>query len=257
MSTDTIIGIVGGAIVGLIITHAYYRIQKRRRELCWAIDSANLIKGYSSLFEKLEIQYGGEKIENLTVSKIAFWNNGNETIDGTDIAIDPYIWPRIDDTEILDVKVITASTVGNGFEAIRVPDHRFIALDFDYLDAQQGAVIQVIHTGVSILPLMVGGEVKGVKEIEYKSKKSSIASKGDRLFTYFFGIIGIVFLALRAFLSFEQGTPFTDDGTVWLLLISLPFILILFLLDLRQVRDTAKIPKSLSVFEKDDIGNGD
>jgi hypothetical protein len=84
MSEDTIIGIVGGAIVGLIMTHVYYRLQKRRRELCWSIDSTNLIKGYSSLFEKLEIQYEGQKIENPTVSKIVFWNNGNETIDRTD-----------------------------------------------------------------------------------------------------------------------------------------------------------------------------
>ena len=151
MSTDTIIGIVGGAIVGLIVTHVYYRLQKRRRELCWSEDSTNLIKGYSSLFEKLEIQYEGQKIENLTVSKIAFWNNGNETIDHTDIAIPPYIWPRIEDTKILDVKVITASTVGNGFEAINMPDHLVIALNFDYLDAQQGAVIQVIHNWVVFL----------------------------------------------------------------------------------------------------------
>ena len=117
MSTDTIIGIIGGAIAGLIITHVYYRIQKRRKELSWSIDSTNLIKGYSSLFEKLEIQYGGQKIENLTVSKIVLWNSGNETIDRADIAIPPYVFPRLDDTKILDVKIITTSTVGNRFVA--------------------------------------------------------------------------------------------------------------------------------------------
>lgn len=254
MITDTIIGIVGGAIVGLIITHVYYRLQKRRRELCWSEDNTNLIKGYSSLFEKLEIQYEGQQIENLTVSKIAFWNNGNETIDHEDIAIPPYIWPRIEDTKILDVQVVAASTVGNRFEAINMPDHFIIALKFDYLDPQQGAVIQVIHTSVAIAPLMVGGEVKGVKDIQFKSKRPDFWSQVPRFFIYFYAIWVVVLLGIAVYNSVFQGVQPIADWPMGFLFFMWLLVLVFVYFDFKQIRDTAKIPKELSVFEKDDIG---
>jgi hypothetical protein len=256
MSIDTIIGIVGGAIVGLIITHVYYRIQKRRRELCWSLDSTNLIKGYSSLFEKLEIQYGGEKIENLTVSKIAFWNSGNETIDRQAVAIPLYIYAPREGTKILDAKVIKTATIGNRFTAkiVDVENEPMVFFDFDYLDGGQGAVIQVIHTGVSVAPLMLGGEVKGVKEIEYKSRRLPMVSQIQRIVVYFYGLIAIVFIGLYVYNSVFRGIPFTKDPTVWLLVISVPVAVFFFIFDIKQQRRTAKIPKELSVFEKDDIG---
>ena len=254
MTTDIAIG-VAGIVFGFVTSYVFYIFQKRRRELCWSIDSVNLIEGNSSLFEKLDIQYGGQKIENLTVSKIVLWNNGNETIDGKDIAIPPIILPRDEaNTKILDAKIIKASTIGNGFEIHQKPDNEFLAMQFDYLDPQQGAVIQVIHTGVSLLPLMIHGEVKGVKKIQFKSKRLDFGSQIPRLFTYFYAITLIGFLVLFAYQSISTKIPFTSDWTIWLLLFLLPFLVIFVVLDVRQVRDTAKIPRELSVFEKDDIG---
>jgi hypothetical protein len=213
-----------------------------------------LIKGYSSLFEKLEIQYGGQKIENLTVSKIVFWNNGNETIDRGDLAIHPYIWPRIEGTNILDVKVITTSTVGNRFESIMLPDRRFIALSFDYLDAQQGAVIQVIHTGVSIAPLMIDGEVKGVKRIEYKTKRRDLASQLSRIILYFYAVMMFALVGVFVYNSVFLGIPVRANWSVWVLAVVWIAVLVAIYTDIRQMRDTAKIPKELSAFEKDDLG---
>jgi len=254
MSTDIVIG-VAGVVFGFITSYIFYRIQKRRRELCWSIDSTNLIKGYSSLFEKLDIQYGEQKIENLTVSKIAFWNNGNETIDGKDIAIPPFILPTdATTTKLLDAKIIKTSTVGNRFEIHKKTNDPILLLQFDYLDPQQGVVIQIIHTGVSVLPLAVGGEVKGVKNIEYKSKRLDFFSQAPRFFLYFNVFVVIGFLSIYAYNSIFLGIPATNDWTVWLLIFVLPFAVFLVIFDVRQMRDTAKIPKGLSVFEKDDIG---
>lgn len=255
MTTDIVIG-VAGIVLGFITSYIFYRIQKRRRELCWSIDSTSLIKGYSSLFEKLDIQYDGQKIENLTVSKIVLWNNGNETIDGKDLAVPPYIFPRDEtNTKVLDAKIIKTSTIGNGLEIHNKPDNPMLVLWFDYLDPQQGAVIQVIHTGVSILPLLVNGEVKGVKEIEYKSKKPDFVARiMPRIFIYFYGLIALGFLGIYAYNSIFLGIPATDDWTVWLLIVAVPIVFVLVLYDIRETRGIAKIPKELSVFEKDDIG---
>jgi hypothetical protein len=254
MTTDIFIGVIG-IVLGFVTSYVFYQIQKRRRELCWAIDSTSLIKGYSSLFEKLDIQYGGQKIENLTVSKIVLWNNGNETIDGKDIAIPPYIVPRDEiNTKILDAKIIKTSTVGNKFEILIKPDDPMLVLLFDYLDPQQGAVIQVIHTGVSILPLMVDGEVKGVKEIKYRSKRLDLVSQMPRLFIYFYAIMMFMLLGMYLYNSIFLGNPARADWTLWFLAFMLLLSVILVIFDIRQMRDTAKIPKGLSVFEKDDMG---
>jgi len=254
MTIETIIGIAGGAIIGLIITHIYYRIEKRRRELCWCIDSTGLIKGYSSLFEKLKIQHGGQRIENLMVSKIVFWNNGNETIDGDDIAIPLVIIPNdTTNTQILDVKVIKFSTVGNRFDAHKMADDPEVNLRFDYLDAQQGAVIQVIHTGVSTLPLWVEGEVKGVNNIEHKSKRPDLVSQMPRLFVYFYAVMMSSLVGAFVYNSVFRGTPARSNWYVWILGVLWILVLVAVYFDIRQMRATAKIPKALSVFEKDDI----
>ncbi len=255
MTTDIVIG-VAGVILGVITSYIFYRIGKKRRELCWSIDSTNLIKGYSSLFEKLEIQYEGQNIENLTVSKMAFWNSGNETIDGKDIAIPPHIFlTDKSDTRILDAKIMKTSTIGNNFELHREPDDPIIVLSFNYVDPQQGVVIQVVHNGVSILPLMMGGEVKGVKEIEYKSKKPNLALQVvSKLFVYFNALT--IFLLVGGYLydSVVLDIPARVNLPIWPLVFAL-FVAVLFVIfDIGQTKNTAKIPKELSVFDKDKMG---
>jgi hypothetical protein len=253
MTTDIIIA-VASTVAGLIIAHIYHRLQMSRRELCWSIDSTSLIKGYSSLFEKLKIQYGGQRIENLTVSKIVFWNNGNETIDYADIAVPLFITPReAANTQILDVKVIKTSTVGNRFDAHKMPDDPIIALHFNYLDPEQGTLIQVIHTGVSPLPLKVGGEVKGVREIEYKIKRPDLVSQLPRLLVYFYAVMMSTLVVALVYNSVFLGIPARTNWVVWLLGALWMIVLVGVYFDIRQMRDTAKIPKGLSIFEKDDI----
>jgi hypothetical protein len=46
-----------------------------------------LIKDFSKKLVNLEVLYSGSKVENLTVSKVALWNDGNETIRQEDIAL--------------------------------------------------------------------------------------------------------------------------------------------------------------------------
>lgn len=254
MTTDIIIG-VAGIVLGFITSYIFYRIQVKRRELCWSIDSTSLIKGYSSLFEKLEILYGGQKIENLTVSKIVVWNNGNETIDGKDIAIPPHIYLRDEEnTKILDAKIIKTSTLGNGFEILEKSDDTILLLQFGYLDPNQGAVIQIIHTGISVLPLIVDGEVKGVREIEYKSKRLDFISQAPRLFFYLYALGMFVPLSVFLYNSIILKIPTEFGWTGWIMFATLFLVVLFIIFDIRQIRNTAKIPKGLSVFEKDDMG---
>lgn len=253
MTTDIIMGIAGIAI-GILTSYVFYEIQKRKKEACWSIDSTNLIKGYSSLLEKLDIQYAGQKVENLTVSKIAFWNNGNEIINHSDIAIPLYIAPlnNKEDTQILDVKILATSTLGNEFNATKLEGKNIVVMGFDYLDPQQGAVMQIIHTGVSVLPLIVDGEIKGVKEIIYKRKKRDFIDVMPRIFIYFYGLLSLAgFLVSYFNKSSKSSSLDTLTLTMWASLITFILVALLGFWDIKSSAKVAKIPKSLLVFDKD------
>jgi hypothetical protein len=247
MSIDTIIGIVGGAILGFITTYIFHIVEKRRKELCWSIDNANLIKGYSSLFEDLEIRYKGKEIENLTVSKIVFWNNGNETIDHTDIAIPLGIFP-LENTEILDVKILNASSIGNHIRTQSVDNENITRLLFDYLDSQQGAVLQVIHTGISALNVMIYGEIKGIKQIIYKTKRRDIFSRVARIGLYFYAVCTLLLVGTDLYFSVVQKTK--SISPLWLTVLTGILICGAMVYDIREARNTARIPKEFSVFEE-------
>lgn len=67
-----------------------------------------------------EMRYSGPQIENLTVTKIAFWNAGRDTIDNQDVAsAGPFVHVK-EGYKILDVKIrgflISSGWMGYGKE---------------------------------------------------------------------------------------------------------------------------------------------
>ena len=109
MDWNIFLGIVGTVlgIVGIVTGYIFYRRGLRTKEPCYSIKTQKLIAGYSAKFEDLTIHYKDKEIENLSVSRIIFWNNGSETIDRNDIATKaPIAIMTKENVEILDVKVL-------------------------------------------------------------------------------------------------------------------------------------------------------
>jgi hypothetical protein len=171
MGIDTIIGIVGLvlAVIGLLTGYIFYRKGIKAKEPCYDEKSINLINGYSTQYEDLKIKYKEKDIENLSVSKILFWNNGSETIDKTDTLEDLPITICANEekeVEILDVKVLETNNFASDFSAVLLNGGRFAVLSFEYLDSQDGAIIQAIHTGTgAISDLFLIGRIKGAKKL--------------------------------------------------------------------------------------------
>src|SRR5688500_3410655 len=78
---------IGYALAVLSLIYAYYHYRKglKIKEPVYSIKSNNLISGSTSTLENLNISYKDYKVENLTVSKILFYNRGAETINRQDI----------------------------------------------------------------------------------------------------------------------------------------------------------------------------
>jgi hypothetical protein len=113
--------------------------------------------------------YAGKPIENLTVTKVAFWNAGKETIHSNDIAsADPLVVKIKNDHEMLNAKVTYSKNPANQFSISDIKNQKQFTLQFDYLDKDEGAIIQILHTGISGEDIDVTGTVKGVGKLHRK-----------------------------------------------------------------------------------------
>ncbi len=177
------LGILGVILAIIGIALSIRSIKKK--EPIYSIKSNNLISGSVSTLNKLLISYNNQKIENLTVSKILFYNRGSETINKQDIQTINPLRVSSESGNILDASIIQVNHVSNNFY-LNNDDEHDISFGFDYLDIGQGAVIQIIHTGLASEDLNIDGDIKGVQRlIQVPSDKLTSAkpmTKNDRRF---------------------------------------------------------------------------
>jgi len=145
---------------------AIYLAIKSRREKRprYAMRSYNIINKIVSKVPSLQMSYSGygDPIDTLTVTKVLFWNAGNETINKQDIVkMDSLSIYAVDKTVILEAGIIQLSKTANQFDVRLSRDKSHVTLSFDYLDSGDGAVIQLFHTGKGSKQLQVRGLIKG------------------------------------------------------------------------------------------------
>jgi hypothetical protein len=202
---------IGGIVIGVILSVYFYLKSLKIKQPNWTIKSNNLIRGWSGQIENLEIKYENGAVENLTISRIIFWNNGKETIDGDDLqTINPLRIEAKENVKILSVSVIENNKISSEFKVTNDKQNNYAIIDFNYLDFQQGAVIQVIHTGKSSGDIFIIGDIKGVKELSKQTPtfdyllivKQIISSRIWKLFYVAISILGILAVIVGISISF-------------------------------------------------------
>lgn len=170
------------AIIGLVLVVIFYIRGKKTKRPTFLIRSSNLIADFSSKLDKLQILYDTRGIESLTVSKIAFWNDGRQTIDSRDVAeADPLRIALKEPHNILDVSVIYEKNKANKFHVLPLEGEPSVNIGFDYLDKDEGGVIQLIHTGKSSSDIEVLGIVKGVGKPRPRHTRPQIIEIIDKI----------------------------------------------------------------------------
>jgi hypothetical protein len=161
------IGVLGLilAIVGIYLTIK----SNKKKEPVYSIKSNNLISDYASKYKNLNVSYNRKKVENITISKILFYNRGAETITQDDIYLiknRPRIVPK-EGVKILDASILQTNNPSSEIHVPETPlrDNNEVLIWFKYLDQNQGAIYQVIHTGLSSEALDVRGDIIGVQKL--------------------------------------------------------------------------------------------
>jgi len=245
------------AIISVILMVVFYLRGKRVRKPTYFIKSNNLVTGFSKKLDKLQLLYGKTSIENLTVSKIAFWNGGAETIEASNIVeADPLRIEAGDDCDILDAYIIQENNKANKFQ-IELVNSKLVKILFDYLEKREGGVIQVIHTGKESTDIKLEGLVKGAGKPQSsyssdlltkiirklptspKAKKES-PTKQRRIF-------GIASLIYAIFLII----PIASEKSVTNLIVGIIFILFLSYCSYYMFK--RRVPKGLEKGEEEEI----
>ena len=163
--------------LGFILAFIFYFKSKKVKKPRLESRSLNLLKESAEKIEGLKITYLNENIPNITITKLAIWNDGNDTINKSDIAsADPLLITAKDTVHILEYKIIYQKNECSLFDIEEIESGKKLKVTFDFLDFQDGAVIQLLHTGNSSSDIEFGGTIKGVGKIGSNYSKNKVNS---------------------------------------------------------------------------------
>lgn len=164
---------------------------KRKKEISHIYSTYEVVKAGKSIVPELQLLFQGKSIENLTITRYAIWNSGNEVLNPSDIVdVKPLtITSRSDNAHILDAKIVKQSDDTNMFKIVK-KDDKYIEIKFDYMDRRNGIILQVLHTGVAS-ELKVDCKIKGGKQLKNLAKNRTYRKnikKGKKAFIISVGI---------------------------------------------------------------------
>ena len=190
---------------------AYLSPLKKKKPV-YSCRTTRLIRDKINTINSLEVYYDKRKLSALTITKIALWNDGRETVSASDISpIDQLRIEAGSGNEILSCELLSQTKEANGFCYIVSEDKKSIYLSFDYLDYKEGAVLKIRHTGDSNSSLVLRGSIKAVKEIKRKGivsvdnkeeQKNKVGRVAMWVSTCFIGLFALSFLFLGILVLF-------------------------------------------------------
>lgn len=207
LTTNPYFNIAGFIIgfLGVLLTIVFYLRAKKEKIPCFEISSNTILEKLHKSLDGLEVHYKGEAQERITITKVAFWNDGKETIDRNHLVEKDslrLICPL--SAKILDIRIVKSSAESN-FVQIDNPvsdkDVTYYPLNFEYLDNKDSFIIQIVHTGNSHECFDIKGKIKGVNEIKrivLDSKLFDLIDETDvhmgRLHSVFIELVGTLFI---------------------------------------------------------------
>lgn len=154
------------AIVGLVLSYYFYRKSTRHSSATYAVRTINLIAQGAKKLSGIDVMYGLDSVRSLSISKIALWNSGSDTINADSIAKNNTL--RVEaasGVEILGADILFEKNPSNDFCITLEDDRHTLQIDFDYFDRDEGVVIQLYHTGRNSSDVAVVGQIKACQKI--------------------------------------------------------------------------------------------
>jgi hypothetical protein len=211
--------VVAGVVIGLIavviglIALVLYLKDRKVKKPRYEVRSYNIIRDFEAKTVPLDISYLGKDVGNVTISKVLFWNAGNETIKWEDVAsAEPISISVVGGYTILYAKTIGVKNTANKIEEPERRGEASVVVKFEYLDKDDGAVVQLVHTGNSSEDIQVAGTIKGIG----KRPESMMRTRQRRkigivvtLLILFVGIVAVLVSWNEIWVIQQSAMPYT------------------------------------------------
>lgn len=205
---QTVLTIVFGitAIIALIVA---IRLAKRKKPV-WAYETTKIIGLGTDAPSELKLFFNEKQILDVYRTMIIFFNAGNESIRKNDVTDE--ICMRFEGAQILrdprpsatSKSEIRFSVVNRGNDAL--------SLDFFYLDHNDGAVIEVLHTEYK--KIACEGNIIGVGKPRYRGKLDRIRPKRSAIRILIL-IYPLLFFGLLTVVQHFLGHGLFEEGFLW------------------------------------------
>ena len=186
------------AVIAIVVAIILYFRSKREEKPGYVSRTIELVGPHGALADEVRILYGSEEVPRVSSTRIIFWNRGRQTIDRQDIRKDyplEIVFHRYDlqpsmtndkstghekrlfeiacleDIRVLRSRVHKMSREHILFDVLdhtrdkSLPENK-VRITFDFLDQNDGADIEVLHTGDRDVQFNVQGVIRGVAEIK-------------------------------------------------------------------------------------------
>ena len=223
---DNIFAIISIVIGVSGLAYGIYNNKRNKKERKPAYSFKTNLFLTNPKMDGLEIFFKKNPVSSIMATRLIFMNEGKLPIDKSDIPDGHtiFIKKNLDAVKIYDYSLIYTSRDANQFNLVEFEDG--IEINFEYINFNDGCVIQIMHNSVDGEDLFgLIGEVKGVNEIKKITPLRNYTSIIVQL-------LPILFVALF-FLTAEVGERlplssflFSTDSTFLTIL----FLLVLFVL---------------------------
>lgn len=175
--------LIATCVFSVISTIYFTRKYQKSIKPIYATSSSKVInESEIAKQNKIKILYKDNEVKTLTITKLAFWNSGKQTLDyKVHIAEkDPFRIELDDEGEILDYDLLYQKEA-NEIKPI-LKDNRIIYIPFNYFSYNEGFVIKIYHTGKAGEQIEMRGSLKEDAIIE------RVVGIGNRVVPLPFGI---------------------------------------------------------------------
>lgn len=177
---------------------------KEKKEISYIVNTYKIVQAGKNMIPEFQISYRGQTIDDLAVTRFVIWNSGNRLLNSNDIVdTKPLsITSNDDGPNILDASIIKRSEESNKFTIDKKSAH-CAEIQFDYIDKQDGIIVQILHTGsaknISLSTLIKGG--KKLKNVENRIMVKTV-------YSVIAMVVSAFALAITTIIAFEDEASF-------------------------------------------------
>lgn len=190
-------------ILGIFLSIIFYLKGSKKKNPAFEISGINIIsESIKNKVNDIKIIYKDTEIKSLTVTKVAIWNSGNDTIWEKDIPNSNKF--RIDVSQINTIyeSEIISKDKDSTLELHKIDNS--IICNFNFLEANSGFIIKIIHSGINSDSICVMGKVIGGGEMKRINDFGRNSEKREKEFWKY---IGIGFFSIFGYFSFISTMP--------------------------------------------------